>query len=156
MERWEDRRETIALPWLWRALCSQWKWVAAGALLGVGIALAIVLFSEKRYEANAKLLIESPSGMTLGAATSGIAALIGGGSPDLNTQVEVLLSRPLLEKVQREAGNTEPFRDFEQRFRASALRNTNVVQVTATDSTPDGAQRLAELWTQAYLSYVRT
>ncbi len=155
MERWDDRRETIALPWIGQALRNQWKWVAAGVLLGVGIAAAIVLFSERRYEANARLLIESPTGMTLGAA-SGLAAIIGGGSPDLNTQVEILLSRPLLEKVQQQAGNNEPYRDFEQRFRATALRNTNVVQVTASDSTPDGAQRLAELWVQAYLSYVRT
>jgi len=155
MERWDERRDTIALPWLWYALKSQWKWVAAGVLLGVGLAAAIVLFGEKRYESNAKLIIESPTGMALGAG-GGLAALIGAGSPDLNTQVEVLLARPLLEKVQRQAGIEEPYRDFEKRFRASALRNTNVVEVSAADSTPEGAQRLAKLWTEAYLSYVRT
>lgn len=155
MERWDERRDTIALPWLWYALKSQWKWVAAGVLLGVGLAAAVVLFGEKRYESNAKLIIESPTGMALGAG-GGLAALIGAGSPDLNTQVEVLLARPLLEKVQRQAGIDEPYRDFEKRFRASALRNTNVVEVSAADSTPEGAQRLAKLWTEAYLSYVRT
>ncbi|RMH06735.1 MAG: hypothetical protein D6697_10095 [Armatimonadetes bacterium] len=155
MERWDDRRDTIALPWLWYAFRSQWRWVAAGVLLGVGLAASIVLFGEKRYESNAKLLIESPMGMTLGAG-GGIAALIVGGSPDLNTQVEVLLARPLLEKVQRQAGIEEPYRDFEKRFRATALRNTNVIELTATDSTPEGAQRLAKLWTEAYLSHVRT
>lgn len=155
MERWDDRRDTIALPWIWHALKSQWKWVAAGMLLGVGLAASMVWLGERRYESSAKLLIESPTGMTLGAG-GGIAALIGGGSPDLNTQVEVLLARPLLEKIQRQAGINEPYRDFEQRFRASALRNTNVVQVTVADSTPEGAQRLANLWTQAYLNHVRT
>lgn len=155
MERWDDRRDVIALPWLWYALKSQWKWIAVGVLLGVGLAASIVLLGEKHYKSNAKLLIESPPGTVLGAG-SGIAALIGGGSPDLNTQVEVLLARPLLEKVQRQAGISEPYRDFEKRFRASALRNTNVVEVTATDSTPEGAQQLAKLWTEAYLSYVRT
>lgn len=155
MERWDDRRDTIALPWLWYALKSQWKWVATGVVLGIGLAASIVLFGEKRYESNAKLLIESPTGMTLGAG-SGLAALIGGGSPDLNTQVEVLLARPLLEQVQRQAGISEPYRDFEKRFRATALRNTNVIELTATDSTPEGAQRLAQLWTEAYLSHVRT
>ncbi|GIV09405.1 MAG: hypothetical protein KatS3mg019_1496 [Fimbriimonadales bacterium] len=155
MERWDDRRDTIALPWLWYALKSQWKWVTTGVVLGIGLAASIVLFGEKRYESNAKLLIESPTGMTLGAG-GGLAALIGGGSPDLNTQVEVLLARPLLEQVQRQAGISEPYRDFEKRFRATALRNTNVIELTATDSTPEGAQRLADLWAQAYLQYVRT
>jgi uncharacterized protein involved in exopolysaccharide biosynthesis len=57
--------------------------------------------------------------------------------------------------VQQQSGINEPYRDFARRFRASALRNTNVVQATASDSTAEGAQRLAELWTQNYLEYVR-
>ncbi|MCX7993182.1 MAG: hypothetical protein N2651_05890, partial [Fimbriimonadales bacterium] len=96
-----------------------------------------------------------PAGVMVGAV-GGLASLLGGGSPDLNTQVEVLLSRPLLEQVQQQAGIQEPYRDFEQRFRASALRSTNVVLMTAADSTPEGAQRLADLWAQAYLKQVRT
>ncbi|MFN3690221.1 MAG: GumC family protein, partial [Fimbriimonadales bacterium] len=155
MERWEDRRDTIALPWLWQALRSQWKWTAAGVLLGAALAAAIIIFGEKRYEAKAKLLVESPIGASIGGA-GGLASLIGAGSPDLNTQVEVLLARPVLEKVQQQAGIEEPYRDFEKRFRATAVRNTNVIEITASDSSAEGAQRLANLWTEAYLSYVRT
>lgn len=155
MERWGERQETITLPWLWYALRSQWRWVAAGVLLGATIAGSILLFGERRYEANAKLLVESPTGVSLGSV-GGLSALIGAGSPDLNTQVEVLLSRPLLEQVQQQAGIQEPYLEFERRFRANAIRNTNVIQVAAIDSTPEGAQRLAELWTKAYLGYVRT
>ncbi len=154
MERWEDRRDTIALPWLWQALRSQWKWTAAGVLLGALLAFAIVVFSEKRYEAKAKLLVESPTGTAIGGA-GGLASLIGAGSPDLNTQVEILLARPVLEKVQQQVGIDEPYRDFEKRFQATAVRNTNIIEITASDSSAEGAQRLADAWTQIYLSHVR-
>ncbi|MDM7460648.1 MAG: Wzz/FepE/Etk N-terminal domain-containing protein [bacterium] len=154
MERWEDRRDTIALPWLWRALRSQWQWIAAGVALGAMLAVAIIVLSERRYEAQAKLLVESPTGTAL-AGAGGLASLIGAGSPDLNTQVEILLARPVLEKVQQQAGINAPYRDFEKRFRATAVRNTNLIEVTASDSTPEGAQRLAQTWVETYLSYVR-
>lgn len=155
MERWGERQEVITLPWLGYTLRSQWKWVAAGVVLGLSIALAIIALGERRYEAQAKLLVESPTGALLGGS-GGLSSLLGAGSPDLNTQVEILLSRPLLEQVQQQSGIQEPFRDFEQRFRATAQRNTNVVYLTASDNTPEGAQRLAELWAQNYLQFVRT
>lgn len=154
MERWAERQEVVSIQWVAHALRRQWKWVATGVVLGVVLALAIVLFSERRYEAEAKILVETPTGMGLGAGGT-LASLVGGGSPDLNTQAEVLIARPLLEKVQQDAGIDEPYRDFAKRFRATALRNTNIVQITAADTTAEGAQRLAQLWAQNYLEHVR-
>jgi len=155
MERWAERQEVVSIQWLAHALRRQWKWVATGVALGVALALGIVLFAERRYEAEAKILVETPTGMGLGGG-SGLAALVGGGSPDLNTQAEILKARPLLEKVQQDAGIDEPYRDFAQRFRATPVRNTNIVEIRASDSTADGAQRLAQLWAQRYLEHVRT
>ena len=155
MERWAERQEVVSVQWMAHALRRQWKWVATGIVLGVALALAIVLFSERRYEAEAKILVETPTGMGLGAGGT-LASLVGGGSPDLNTQAEVLIARPLLEKVQQDAGIDEPYRDFAKRFRATPVRNTNIVEIKASDSTAEGAQRLAQLWAQRYLEHVRT
>jgi succinoglycan biosynthesis transport protein ExoP len=155
MERWAERQEVVSIQWVAHALRRQWKWVATGVAVGIALALGIVLFGERRYEAEAKILVETPTGMGLGAGGT-LASLVGGGSPDLNTQAEVLTARPLLEKVQQDAGIDEPYRDFAKRFRATPVRNTNIVQITASDSTADGAQRLAQLWAQNYLEYVRT
>jgi succinoglycan biosynthesis transport protein ExoP len=154
MERWAERQEVVSVQWLAHALRRQWKWVAAGIALGVALALGIVLFGERRYEAEAKILVETPTGMGLGAGGT-LASLVGGGSPDLNTQAEVLTARPLLEKVQRDAGIDEPYRDFAKRFRATPVHNTNIVEIKASDSTAEGAQRLAQLWAQNYLEHVR-
>jgi uncharacterized protein involved in exopolysaccharide biosynthesis len=155
MERWAERQEVVSVQWLAHALRRQWKWVATGVAVGIALALAIVLFGERRYEAEAKILVETPTGMGLGGG-SGLAALVGGGSPDLNTQAEILMARPLLEKVQQDAGIDEPYRDFAKRFRATPVRNTNIVEIKASDSTAEGAQRLAQLWAQRYLDHVRT
>ena len=155
MERWAERQEVVSVQWLAHALRRQWKWVATGVALGVALALGIVLFGERRYEAEAKILVETPTGMGLGGG-SGLAALAGSASPELNTQAEVLTARPLLEKVQQEARIDEPYRDFAKRFRATPVRNTNIVEIKASDSTAEGAQRLAQLWAQRYLNHVRT
>lgn len=155
MERWTERQEVVSVQWLAHALRRQWKWVATGVALGVALALAIVLFGERRYEAEAKILVETPTGMGLGTGGT-LAALAGSASPELNTQAEVLTARPLLEKVQQDAGIDEPYRDFAQRFRATPVRNTNIVEIKASDSTAEGAQRLAQLWAQRYLDHVRT
>jgi capsular polysaccharide biosynthesis protein len=155
MERWAERQEVVSVQWLAHALRRQWKWVATGVAVGIALALAIVLFGERRYEAEAKILVETPTGMGLGARGT-LASLAGGGSPDLNTQAEVLTARPLLEKVQQDAGIDEPYRDFAKRFRAMPVRNTNIVEIKASDSTAEGAQRLAQLWAQRYLDHVRT
>jgi succinoglycan biosynthesis transport protein ExoP len=155
MEHWAERQEVVSVQWLAHALRRQWKWVATGVAVGIALALAIVLFGERRYEAEAKILVETPTGMGLGTGGT-LAALVGGGSPDLNTQAEILTARPLLEKVQQDAGFDEPYRDFAQRFRATPVRNTNIVEIKASDSTAEGAQRLAQLWAQRYLEHVRT
>jgi len=155
MERWTERQEVVSIQWMAHALRRQWKWVATGVALGVALALAIMLFGERRYEAEAKILVETPTGVGLGSGGA-LAALAGSASPELNTQAEVLTARPLLEKVQQEARIDEPYRDFAKRFRATPVRNTNIVEIKASDSTAEGAQRLAQLWAQNYLEYVRT
>lgn len=155
MERSVDRQEVISIQWVVQALRHQWRWVAAGVVLGTVLAVSIVLFGERRYEAEAKILVETPTGMGIGNAGT-LALLMGGGSPDLNTQVEVLLSRPLLEKVQQQVGIDEPYRDFAKRFRATTIRQTNIAQITASDSIAEGAQRLTQIWADTYLEYVRT
>jgi uncharacterized protein involved in exopolysaccharide biosynthesis len=69
--------DTIALPWLWQALKRQFRWIAGGFVLGVLLGVAVILFTPPRYEAQAKILVESPAGMV--ASLGGLATLIGGG-----------------------------------------------------------------------------
>ncbi len=153
MERWTEREETVSLAWLKSALVAQWRWVALGTALGVGLGALLVLITPKQYEGEAKIFVDSGAS----AVSSGgqLSMLLGGGSPDVNTQVEILLSRALLERVQQKAGIEEPYRDFSKRFEASSVRNTTVITVSARHDTPESAAELTNLWIEEYRNFVR-
>ncbi len=146
--------DTIALPWLWQALRRQFRWIAGGFALGVLLGVAVILLTPPRYEGQAKILVESPTGMI--ASLGGLAMLTGGGgNPDVNTQIEILLSRPLLEQIRQQYAPDEPFREFEKRFRAAQVRNTPIISAYAADETAEKSAQLTNLWIQQYLAYVR-
>lgn len=148
-----NQEETIALPWLWHHLKRQARWIIGGFSVGVLLGVAFVMLTPPRYEAQAKILVESPSGVM--ASMGGLATLIGGGNPDVNTQVEILLSRPLLEQLHQTHHPDEPIRAFLKRFRATQVRNTPLISVYATDETAEKSAQLTNLWVEHYLTYVR-
>ncbi len=149
---WVERETTIALPWLAHALRCQWRWIAGGLALGILLGLGIVLFAPKRYDASAQLLIDTPTPMP---SLGGLTMVLGGGSPDIETQRQVLESRSVLERVQKRLGYEEPYRQFSRRFRTQAVRNSSVIEITASDETPSRAARLASTWAEEYLRFVR-
>ncbi len=149
---WTDRESTVALPWVWQALRCQWRWVIGGLMLGILLGIGIVLFAPKRYEASAQVLIDAP---TMMPSLSGLSMVLGGGNPDVETQRQVLESRPVLERVQQRLGYTEPYREFSRRFRTQAVRNSTVIELTASDETATKAARLTNTWVEEYLRFVR-
>ncbi|MEN3000362.1 MAG: hypothetical protein ABDI19_00795 [Armatimonadota bacterium] len=149
---WTERESTVALPWVGHALRCQWRWILGGFLLGVLVGLSIVLFAPKRYDAPAHILIDAPSPMpNLG----GLTMILGGGNPDVETQRKVLESRPVLERVRQRLGYTEPYREFSRRFRTQPIRNSSVIELTASDETASKAARLTNTWVEEYLRFVR-
>ncbi|MFQ3610191.1 MAG: Wzz/FepE/Etk N-terminal domain-containing protein, partial [Fimbriimonadales bacterium] len=152
MERWAEREETVSLAWLRNALVAQWRWIALGTVFGIALGILLIATTPKRYEGQAKIFIDSGGNLATGGQLS---MLLGTGSPDVNTQVEILLSRALLERVQQKSGINEPYREFAGRFNASAVRNTNLVNVSAQSDTPESAAELTNLWVQEYLQFVR-
>lgn len=149
-----DQEETIALPWLWLSLKRQSRWVIGGLLLGILLGVGLVLLAPPRYEAEAKVLVEPPTGV-MSSMRGGLATLIGGGNPDVNTQVEILRSRPLLEQVYQAYRSEEPFRDFIKRFDTKQLRNTPIISLSASEATPEKSAKLTNLWVERYLAYVQ-
>ena len=147
-----EREVTIALPWVVHALRCQRRWLLGGLLGGILLGLAIVIFVPKRYDATAQVLIDAPSAMP---SLGGLTMILGGGNPDVETQRQVLESRPVLERVQQRLGYTEPYRDFSRRFRTQAIRNASVIELTASDETAEKAARLANTWVEEYMRFVR-
>ncbi|MCS7066792.1 MAG: Wzz/FepE/Etk N-terminal domain-containing protein, partial [Fimbriimonadales bacterium] len=149
---WIERESTVALPWVGQALRCQWRWIAGGLLLGIMLGLGIVLFAPKRYDAPAQVLIDTPAPLP---SLSGLTMIMGGGNPDVETQRQVLESRSVLERVQKRLGYTEPYRDFSRRFRTQAIRNSTVIELTASDETASKAAHLTNTWVEEYLRFVR-
>jgi len=85
----------------------------------------------------------------------GLTMILGGGNPDVETQRQVLESRSVLERVQKRIGYTEPYRDFSRRFHTQAIRNSTVIELTASDETATKAARLTNTWVEEYLRFVR-
>ncbi|GBC92556.1 Tyrosine-protein kinase ptk [bacterium HR15] len=149
---WVERESTVALPWLWHALRLQWRWIAGGLTLGILLGLSIVLFAPKRYDASAQVLIDTPATVP---SLGGLPMILGGGNPGVETQRQILESRSVLERVQKRLGYAEPYRDFSQRFRTQAIRNSTVIELTASDETASKAARLTNTWVEEYLRFVR-
>ncbi len=151
-EAWTEKEETVSLAWLAQSLKIQARWVLAGFLLGILLGVLFVLLTPKQYEAQAKLEVESPGNI---GSLGGLSALIGGGSPNANAQIEVLLSRPVLERVHQAFSNDEPYEQFAKRFRASVVRNTSLIEVSAKADTPERAAELTNFWVETYLTQVQ-
>jgi uncharacterized protein involved in exopolysaccharide biosynthesis len=147
-----ERETVISLPWFWQAMRCQGRWIVGGLLLGILLGLSIVLFAPKRYDATAQILLDAPSPMP---GLGGLTMILGGGNPDVETQRQVLQSRPVLERVQRRLGYDEPYREFSQRFRTQAVRNSTVIELTASDETASKSARLVNTWVEEYLRFVR-
>lgn len=150
---WADRESAVPIGWVWHSLIVHKRWVMIGFVVGLLLGILWVMLAPKRYQAEAKLEVESAGGVP--TSLGGLSALIGGGSPNANAQVEILLSRPVLEQVQQKVALSEPYEQFAKRFKAEPVKNTSLIQVSALAETPERSAELANLWTETYLAHVR-
>ena len=100
--RVEGGANEIEIADLLRELWRKKPWIAAGALAGAALAVALVLTAESRYRSNATLIVDSQKS----PAVDFEAALTGGSTEDaeLNSQIEVIRSRSLMGAVVDELG----------------------------------------------------
>lgn len=148
----EEAREQISVASFLSHLTRQWKWFWGTVVLVLIGAILLALFTPPLYEAKARLLIESP---TPTAVPGNLALLLGSSNPDVETQVEILKTRPLIEAIRQQLGYSEPYREFKERFRISPVRGTNLIEVRALEGDPNRAAELANLLTQKYLDFVK-
>ena len=119
-------------------LRARWRTVAACALLVLGATAAYTLTLVPTYTASARVYFSATGGTTQQGRTSGGAYIIT--SQDLNTYVEVLRSPSVLEPLRVSLGlppNTPV------NVSASVPPTASVLDITATDSSAEGAARIA-------------
>ena len=118
-------------------------WIIAIALLGLAVSLAISLSEPKQYSATAQLLVQpSNEALALGSAQQQITPT------DVQTELQLVTSAPVLMEVQRKLGSHPP-------VSASEVAQTNVIALTATASTPAQAALIANTYADAFIAHTR-
>lgn len=157
--RTESEAPTLSFPRDYLYLARKhWRLAACMSFLCLGAAAAVVLFAPKRYESTAKILVEQPSsGPALGGqAGSVLADLVGSPSAStLETQAEIVRSRPQLERVMNTLAIREPIERFERRISVQHPKLTDLLLVSATTNSANGAAAIANELTAAYQDFVQ-
>jgi succinoglycan biosynthesis transport protein ExoP len=119
-----------------------------GFVLTVSIvsATALIIFVPRSYESTARILIEQPdTGASFSTGAGAMLADLTGASQagSLETQAEIITSRPQLEKVMNKLNINERVEDFSKRVIAKHPKLTELLEVSATAGTAKEAADIA-------------
>lgn len=116
-----------------------WRGLAGAAAAGVA-ASVVVASTGQQYDAAAQILLRPPG--STGVQPS------GSGDPerDIQTQVQLVLSRPVAALVRQRLGEAPP-------VAVAPLGRTDILELTATASSAGRAAEVANAYAAAYLAY---
>ncbi|MBC9717412.1 polysaccharide biosynthesis protein [Streptomyces sp. TRM66268-LWL] len=123
--------DTIRLATIGRMINRRWRLLTALALVGALVGLGISLVFPPRYTTSAFVLL---SGQWE--------------ERELLTQVEIATSSVVVDRAARKLGDT----GLKDRVSAKAAEG-NIIEISGTDDTPEGAQRLADLLADEYVAF---
>jgi uncharacterized protein involved in exopolysaccharide biosynthesis len=129
------------------------RWIVIQAVILVTlVAVVASLLQSPVYQGEAKVLVTDKD---TGAAIFGTALGDLSGQPErgLQTQVQLMQLRPLAEMVIRKLGLREAPDTLLQRVIVTAVGQTNVVTIQATDGDPDRAAQIANAMGDAYVEW---
>lgn len=119
-------------------------WLIALAFLGLAASLGLSLTEPKQYSATAQLLVQaSGQSITLGSAAQQVT------TTDVQTELQLATSAPVLHAVQRKLGSAPP-------ILANEVAQTNVIGLTAVSSSPARAALIANAYAQAFVAQTRS
>lgn len=123
------------------------KWVVVLTLLAsVGAAMAVTFTSEKVYSSTSRLVLTGQESIT------GQGALLVRDVTQVETQVEILRSRPVAREVARRLGaGSGSIIDVE----VSGLANTKVLRITVESTSPRVARDAANTYAEVYVEQRR-
>ena len=128
-------------------LRARWRWIAASAALAVALAVAASLIMTPQYTATARLVIEPPAGADLRAAMAVSPIYL----ESLKTYEQFASSDSLFQKaVQRFELDGRPIESLKRQvLQVQLVRNTRIMEISATLPDPKKAQALARFLAEA-------
>jgi capsular exopolysaccharide synthesis family protein len=140
---------------LWRVVRERWRVVAATVVLCVVATLVVSLTSDKTYDATSRLVFRDP----------GLGSAVTGGSPvfpsstdpqrEAATNTELVRSTEVAQLVVDDLSLDETADDLLDSVTISDEENTDIVEITATESSPTMAAAVANSFAESYVSYSR-
>jgi capsular polysaccharide biosynthesis protein len=123
------------------ALVRRWKWVVAGAILGVVLAGVLVVVLPARYAATGDVLLHGVDGDNAAQVSR------------MQTAAELVHSIPVAERALQELGATGDPEELLEQYHASPLTN-ELLRIEARAPTPELAAQRVTAITTAYLDYL--
>lgn len=120
-----------------RVLRKRWRWLAVCVVLGVGVAVALTFAATPKYQATAQLFVASGEINTTGELAQGSTFA----QNRVKSYVQVISSDLVLDDVGKTLGI--PAGQLAGQVKASAPTDTVLIDVTATDTSPDRAALIA-------------
>jgi polysaccharide biosynthesis transport protein len=116
-------------------------WVLAITLLAVAVSLGVSLSQKKQYTATAQLLVQSSTGVASNAVTQQTVS-----PTDVATELELVTSAPVKALAEKKLG-------FVPKISAAEAGTTNVINISATASSPSEAAKIANVYATGFVSY---
>jgi polysaccharide biosynthesis transport protein len=119
-------------------------WIAAFALLGLGISLALSLTATKQYTATAQLLVQSAGNLGLDSGSGQVPS-----PTDVQTELQLVTSAPVQSQVRAQLASAPG-------VSASEVGQTNVIALTAVSPDPARAAQIANAYASAFVTWSTT
>lgn len=125
----------------------QWIVIVVTAVV-VTVALAVSFLQTPVYEGTAELLLQPRSTESLFDPNTG--QRVGDPNRNVQTEIEVMKSRPVREAVEEELGVAQA-----PLVSASPVGQTDVIRVSAESTDPEQAARIANAYAESYIDFRR-
>ena len=117
------------------------RWVAAFAVLGLGVSLVLSLTATREYSSTAQLLVQSTGSVNL---TTGDQSAIT--AAQVQTELQLVTSAPVQDQVRKELGRLPA-------VSAAQVGQTNVIAVTSVSPVPAQAAKAANAYANAFVEW---
>jgi capsular polysaccharide biosynthesis protein len=132
------------------------RWLTVVDVLLVTL-VALFVFSHVgpgRYDATAQILLQQPDQVNAVLNPDAITSAANV-QREVNTNAQLITSSPVVDAVREKLGLAGTTRDLSARLSVTGEATSNLVEITASDSRPDVAARIATAVAQQYQAYRR-
>jgi uncharacterized protein involved in exopolysaccharide biosynthesis len=137
---------------------SRWRWIAASCVTAVALAFAASMAMTREYTATARIVIEPPAGTDLRAAVAVSPIYL----ESLKTYEQFAAGDSLFQKAiekfrLRSSLGARPIESLKKRvLKVALLRNTRILEISATLPDPTQAQALAQFVAESTIDLSRS